>query len=161
MNVNSPNWQCWQQVVYSTWTQWTNTWWKRWFIIRNSVWMLSPCIFSFPSHADARRRPISFALRVEADALQHLQEAPVGFNLTACLHEGLVMRDCVHSVYMRQNGTHTQVLSELVYSVVFLDKYHNQTPETAFCHLSTTSICFSLKLWWAAFSVLPVMAYVL
>lgn len=76
--------------------------------------------FLFPSHDDASRHPISLALGVEADGWQHLQEAPVGLNLTACLHEGSVMRKTVFILPTCVRMTHTQVFSEHVYTVVVL-----------------------------------------
>lgn len=86
-------------------------------------------IFFSPSYADASRHPISVALGVDADGLQHLQWAPVGFNLTACLHEGLVMRKTVFILSTCVRMTHAQVFLELVYTVVFIltspDKYSN------------------------------------
>ncbi len=65
--------------------------------------------FPFPSNADASRHPIFLALGVEAEGLQHLQWAPVGFNLTACLHEGLVMRKTVFILSTCVRMTHAQV----------------------------------------------------
>lgn len=39
--VKSLHWQHWQQIVNSNQTQWTNTFWKSWFVIKNSVWVVS------------------------------------------------------------------------------------------------------------------------
>lgn len=76
--------------------------------------------FPFPLKLMLADILFSLALGVEADGLQHLQKAPVGFNLTACLHEGLVMRATVFILSTCVRMTHTHVFSELVYTVVLL-----------------------------------------
>lgn len=50
---------------------------------------------------------VLFTRGVEADGLQHLQWAPVGYSLTACLYEGLVMRATVFilSAFVRMTRT--------------------------------------------------------
>lgn len=95
--------------------------------------------------------PFPFARGVKPDGLQRLQRDPVGFNLTACLRKGLIMRKTVFilsaCVRMTQTPAFLLVYTVAFFPLIVLDKWSNQTRVTA---LRCLSLCPRLKLWSAA-----------